>query len=35
MGWVANSVVKKDGVYYLYYQGSKGYDDVEGTVIAA
>jgi hypothetical protein len=31
-GGFANSVVKKDGVFYLYYQGSNGYDDVEGTV---
>lgn len=31
-GGFANSVVKKDGVYYLYYQGSNGYDDAEGTV---
>jgi hypothetical protein len=31
-GGFANSVVKKDGVYYLYYQGSNGYDEVEGTV---
>jgi hypothetical protein len=31
-GGFANSVTKKDGVYYLYYQGSNGYDDAEGTV---
>lgn len=31
-GGFANSVVQKDGVYYLYYQGSNGYDDTEGTV---
>jgi hypothetical protein len=31
-GGFANSVVKKDGVYYLYYQGSNGYDEAEGTV---
>lgn len=31
-GGFANSVVKKDGVYYLYYQGSNGYDEDEGTV---
>lgn len=26
-GGFANSLVKKDGVYYLYYQGSAAYDD--------
>jgi hypothetical protein len=31
-GGSANSVVKKHGVFYLYYQGAPGYDEVEGTV---
>lgn len=31
-GGFANSVVKKDGIYYLYYQGSNGYDESEETV---
>jgi hypothetical protein len=31
-GGFASSIVKKDGKYYLYYQGSNGYDEVEDTV---
>jgi hypothetical protein len=31
-GGFANSIVKKDGTYYLYYQGSSEYDEGEGTV---
>ncbi|MBE2199766.1 MAG: hypothetical protein IAE79_14220 [Anaerolinea sp.] len=31
-GGFANSVVKKDGIYYLYYQGANGYDEDEETV---
>jgi hypothetical protein len=31
-GGFASTVVNKDGVYYLYYQGANGYDDDEGTV---
>ena len=31
-GGFALTVVKKDGVFYLYYQGSDGYDDDEHTV---
>jgi hypothetical protein len=31
-GGFAATVVKKDGVFYLYYQGSSGYDEDEGTV---
>lgn len=31
-GGFAASVVKKDGLFYLYYQGANGYDDDEGTV---
>jgi hypothetical protein len=31
-GGFAATVVKKDGVFYLYYQGSDGYDDEEHTV---
>jgi hypothetical protein len=31
-GGFAASVVKKDGTYYLYYQGASGYDEGEGTV---
>ncbi len=30
-GGFASTVVKKDGIFYLYYQGSKGYDNDEGT----
>ena len=29
-GGFANSLIKKDGVYYLYYQGSNGYSEVCG-----
>jgi hypothetical protein len=31
-GGFAISAVKHDGMYFLYYQGSDGYDDVEATV---
>ncbi len=31
-GGFASTVVKKDGIFYLYYQGSDGYDDEEHTV---
>lgn len=31
-GGFATTVVKKDGIFYLYYQGANGYDDDEGTV---
>jgi hypothetical protein len=31
-GGFAGTAVKREGVYFLYYQGSNGYDDVEGTV---
>jgi hypothetical protein len=31
-GGFVGSAVKRDGVYYIYYQGSNGYDDVESTV---
>ena len=31
-GGFAATVVKKDGVFYLYYQGANGYDDDQGTV---
>ena len=31
-GGFAGTVIKKDDVYYLYYQGSNGYDEAEGTV---
>jgi hypothetical protein len=31
-GGFAASIVKKDGLYYLYYQGSSGYDEDEATV---
>jgi hypothetical protein len=31
-GGFASSVVKKNGIFYLYYQGANGYDDDEGTV---
>lgn len=31
-GGFASSVVKKDGVFYLYYQGAPGCDEGEGTV---
>jgi hypothetical protein len=31
-GGFASTLVKKDGVFYLYYQGADGYDDDEGTV---
>lgn len=31
-GAFANSVIKKDGVYYLYYQGSRYYDDACDSV---
>lgn len=31
-GGFANTVVKKDGVFYLYYQGASGYDEEQGTV---
>jgi hypothetical protein len=31
-GGFASTVVKKDGIFYLYYQGSDGYDDIEHTV---
>lgn len=31
-GGFAGCVTKKDGLFYLYYQGSDGYDDVAGTV---
>lgn len=31
-GGMAGSVVKKDGIYYLYYQGSSGYDSLGDTV---
>ncbi len=31
-GGFTSTVVKKDGVFYLYYQGSNGYNDVEHTV---
>lgn len=31
-GGFANGVVKRDGTYFLYYQGADGYDDDEGTV---
>jgi hypothetical protein len=31
-GGFAATVVKKDGLFYLYYQGANGYDDDEGTV---
>jgi hypothetical protein len=31
-GGFASTVVKKDGIFYLYYQGSHGYDDIEHTV---
>ena len=32
-GGFAATVVKKDGIFYLYYQGSSGYDDDEATVM--
>lgn len=31
-GAFGGSVMKKDGTYYLYYQGAKDYDDTEETV---
>lgn len=31
-GGFAGCVTKKNGTYYLYYQGSDGYDDIEDTV---
>lgn len=31
-GGFANGLVKKDGVYYLYYQGANSYDETAGTV---
>jgi hypothetical protein len=31
-GGFASTVVKKNGTFYLYYQGANGYDDDEGTV---
>jgi hypothetical protein len=31
-GGFAASIVKRAGTYLLYYQGSDGYDDVDGTV---
>jgi hypothetical protein len=31
-GGFASSVVKKDGVFYLFYQGAQGYDEGEETV---
>jgi hypothetical protein len=31
-GGFAATVVKKDGLFHLYYQGANGYDDDEGTV---
>ena len=31
-GGFAASVMKKAGRYWLYYQGSDGYDDIDGTV---
>jgi hypothetical protein len=31
-GGFATTVIKKDGIFYLYYQGANGYDDNEGTV---
>jgi hypothetical protein len=31
-GGFAGCVTKKDGLFYLYYQGSDGYDNVEDTV---
>jgi len=31
-GGFASTVVKKDGIFFLYYQGADGYDDVEHTV---
>jgi hypothetical protein len=31
-GGFASTVVKRDGIFYLYYQGSDGYDDIEHTV---
>jgi len=31
-GGFGTTVIKKDGIFYLYYQGANGYDDNEGTV---
>lgn len=31
-GGFAGSAVKQDGIFYLYYQGANGYDELEDTV---